>query len=122
MNAQIIEKDGKPEWAVLPYEEYRRLLDAAEEAEDMALYREAKAMPNEETFPSDVVNRILDGGHPVKVWREYRGLTQDQLASASGLSKPYISQIEAGKRTGTLESLQAIARVLDVSLDMLAGQ
>ena len=119
MNTQIIKKNGKPEWAVLPYEEYLRLLDATEDAEDLVLYKEAMARQDEELIPSEVVNRILDEESPFKVWREYRGLSQEQMAKAAGLSKPYISQIESGKRVGTIESLQAIAKVLKVSLDLL---
>ena len=44
-------------------------------------------------------------------------MTQQQLADATGISKPYLSQIETGKRTGTTEILSAIAKALDVSLD-----
>lgn len=119
--AQIIAKDGKPEWAVVPYSEYQRLLEAAEAAEELTLYREAKTRRREEEIPSEVVYRILDGEHPVAVWREHRGMTQEQLAKAAHLSAPYISQIEARKRVGTLKSLVALAHSLNVSLEMLGG-
>ncbi len=42
-NIQLIEKDGKPEWAILPYEEYLALLEQAEELEDIRDYDAAKA-------------------------------------------------------------------------------
>src|SRR3990172_1839383 len=71
----------------------------------------------DELIPAEVVYAILDGENPIKVWREYRGLTQQQLADKAGISKPYLSQIETGKRTGTTEILSAIAKSLDVSLD-----
>ena len=35
MNVQIIEKNGKPEWAVIPYAEYQKLQEAFEDAEDI---------------------------------------------------------------------------------------
>ena len=70
-------------------------------------------------FPSEVVFAIIDGENPIKVWREYRGLTQQQLAGAARISKPYLSQIETGKRTGSTEILSAIAKALDVSLDQI---
>jgi len=46
-------------------------------------------------------------------------MTQQELATRAGISKPYLSQIETGKRQGTVETLSAIARSLDVPLDVL---
>ncbi|MBK7455717.1 MAG: helix-turn-helix transcriptional regulator [Anaerolineales bacterium] len=117
---QIIERDGKPEWAVLPYEEYLQLIDQSELLEDIRDFDTINAAIDrreEELIPSEVVYAILDGENPIKVWREYRELTQQQLAETAGISKPYLSQIETGKRIGTAEILSAIAKALDVSLD-----
>ena len=117
---QIIERDGKPEWAVLPYEEYLQLLEQAELLEDIRDFDAISAAierGDEELIPAEVVYAILDGENPIKVWREYRGLTQQQLSDKAGISKPYLSQIETGKRTGTTEILSAIAKSLDVSLE-----
>ena len=115
MSAQIIEKDGVPEFAVLPYAEYERLLAIAEDkmdAADVLAYREAR----EECFPESLVN----GDHPIKVYRNYRQLTQQELADLIGKSKPYIAKLEAGERTGTIDVLARIAEVLEVDLDQLA--
>jgi len=57
----------------------------------------------------------------VKLWRTQRNLTQDELAGRAGISKPYLSQIETGKRQGTVDTLRAIARALDVPPDVLIG-
>ncbi len=117
---QFIKRDGKPEYAVLPYEEYLKLLEQAEMLEDIRDYDLAKAeieRGKDELIPAEVVYAILDGENPIKVWREYCGLTQQQLADTAGISKPYLSQIETGKRTGTTEILSAIAKALNVSLD-----
>jgi hypothetical protein len=78
MNIQIIEKDGNPEWAVIPYKEYVRLVAEAEMLQDVRDYDNAlEAMKQgEETIPSEVVYAILDGENPIRVWREHRGLTQ----------------------------------------------
>lgn len=62
----------------------------------------------------------MDGKKPIKVWRENRELTQQQLANRVEISKPYLSQLETGKRTGTTEVLAAIAKALDVSLEQIA--
>lgn len=117
---QIIERDGKPEWAVLPYEHYLQLLEQAELIEDIRDFDRINAAierGEEELIPAEVVYAILDGASPIKVWREHRGLTQQQLADAAGISKPYLSQIETGRRKGTMEILSAIAKTLNVSLD-----
>ncbi len=120
MTVQVIEKDGQPEWAILPYDAFLRLVEDAELLRDIRDYDAAKAglkRGEDELIPSAVVYAILDGANPIKVWREYRGLTQRQLAQAAGISTPYLSQIEAGKRTGTTEVLTAIAQALRVMLD-----
>jgi transcriptional regulator with XRE-family HTH domain len=46
-------------------------------------------------------------------------MTQQDLADKAGISKSYLSQIESGKRQGTVETLSAIARSLEVPLDVL---
>lgn len=119
MNVQVIEKDGKPEWAVIQYTDYQRLVEAAEMLQDVQDYDEAKKAieSGEELVPSEVVYAILDGENPIKVWREYRGLTQRQLAEAVGISTPYLSQLETGKRKGGTEVLSATAEALGLSLD-----
>jgi DNA-binding XRE family transcriptional regulator len=117
---QIIEKAGKPEWAVLPYEKYLALIEQAELLEDIQDFDRITAAierGEEELIPSEVVYAIMDGENPIKVWREFRGLTQQQLADEAGISKPYLSQIETGKRTGTTDILSAIAKALNLSLD-----
>ena len=116
---QVILKEGQPEYAVLPYDFYLQLVEDAEMLEDIRDYDEAKKRiaEGEELVPAELVYAIIDGENPVKVWREYRGLTQQALAAQSGISAAYLSQIETGKRTGTAEVLQAIARALDVTLD-----
>ncbi|MBE0599369.1 MAG: helix-turn-helix transcriptional regulator [Desulfuromonadales bacterium] len=122
MKAQIIEKDGKPEYAVIPYADYLRLLQALEDKADAAVvaeFHEAYRAGREFMVPAEILRRELEGEAPIKLWRERRGLTQQALADQAGISKPYLSQIESGKRQGTVETLAAIARVLAVPLDVL---
>lgn len=44
---------------------------------------------------------------------------QHDLAEKVGISVPYLSQLEHGKRRGTLEVLSAIGKALGVGLDEL---
>ena len=120
MSIQVIERNGKPEWAVLPYAEYMKLVEQAEMLEDTRDYDTAKAAVergDEELVPAEVVYAILDGQSPIKVWREYRRLRQHQLAKAAGISVPYLSQLESGKRKGSAAILAALSKALKVSLD-----
>jgi len=61
---QIIERDGKPEWAVLPYEEYLRLVEQAELLEGIRDF-DGMSMTlergEEELIPAEVIHAILDG-------------------------------------------------------------
>ncbi|NTW68718.1 MAG: helix-turn-helix transcriptional regulator [Chlorobiaceae bacterium] len=127
MNApgQVIERDGKPEWAVLPYDLYVQLAEEAEMLQDIRDYDSVKTtieQGKEELIPGDVTFALMDGENAIKVWREYRGLTQQQLAEVAEISTPYLSQIETGKRTGTTEVLLAVAKALKVTLDDIVIQ
>lgn len=120
MSVQVIKKGDKPEWAILPYEAYLQLVEKAEMLQDIQDYDSAKAAlarGDEELIPSEVVYAILDGENAIKVWREYRRLSQQDVAENAGISVPYLSQLERNKRKGSLEVLSAVARVLEVSLD-----
>ncbi len=116
---QIIRKDGQPEWAVVPFKDYQKLIRDSELLMDVKAYDEAKKAiaEGEEVIPSEVTFRIIDGENPIKVWREYRTLTQKQLGDKVGISKAYLSQIESGKRKGTMEVLASIAEALGSLLD-----
>ena len=82
-------------------------------------FRERLAAGEEELIPASVVNRLLAGDNPVRVWREHRGLKTGELAEAAGLSQAYVSQIEAGKREGAIVAMKAISKVLNLNIDDL---
>ena len=116
MTTQIIlDEAGEPAYAVIPWREFERLVPAAAEAavSDEALYDRAKAEGGE-FFPAEIVDRLLAGERPIGVYRKYRGLTQKQLADAASINAVYLSQIETGKRAGSLKTLAAIAKALGV--------
>ena|SRR5258708_46803 len=116
---QVLEVEGKPRLAVVPLAEWQRIIDRLEDAEDALAVRRWRANPGE-TVPADVVNRLLDGANKIKVWRTHRGMTQQALADACGVSKPYISQLEAGSRLASQGVLRKLAGALRVDLDDLA--
>ena len=120
-NVQVIKRNGKRLFAVIPWDEYERLRDAAEMDADVRSYDEALAR-DDEYFPVEVVDRLLAHENPIKVYREYRGLTQQRLAQSAGIGKSYLSQIESGKRGGSSKVLRAIAKALDVDLDDVVAE
>ena len=89
--------------------------ESGEDAADQAAYEEAKAR-DEEAFPLEMAERLVAGAHPIKVFREYRGMTQAALADQVGLSAMYLSQIETGRRGGSTKALRRIAAALDIDL------
>ena len=122
MTVQTIDRNGKPEYVVLSWADYQALLEAAEDTIDGALldaFTKKLSSGEDETVPAAVLDALLAGANPVKVWREYRGLTQDALATQSGISKAYLCQIETGKRKGTIKTLRAIATALGITVDDL---
>ena len=122
MSVQLIEQNGQPEWAILPYEDYLRLVEKAEMLEDIQDYDRVKSAVEsgeEEVLPANVAYALADGENPVKIWREYRQLTQQGLAKIAEISVPYLSQIETGKRKASTKVLVAIAGVLQVDVDDL---
>ena len=53
--------------------------------------------------------------------RKERGLSQERLAEAVGVSRQTVSKWERGAAEPALEKLRALAEVFGVSLDSLAG-
>ena len=49
--------------------------------------------------------------------RRGKGWTQDQLAAASGVSQPTISQLEKGETVPKWPTVRALAIALEMSLD-----
>jgi len=116
---QILEVEGKPRLAVIPLAEWERIVARLEDAEDALAVRRWRARPGE-TVPAEIVNRLLDGENKIKVWRTHRGMTQQALADSCGVSKPYVSQLEAGSRLASQAVLRKLASALRVDLDDLA--
>ena len=96
-------------------------MERLEDLDDLRAVAEWRARPDRETFPAAVVDALLDGANPIKIWREHRGLTRRALAEACGLAEAYVAQLEAGRRRGSLDVLRRVARALRVDLDVLAG-
>lgn len=122
MSVQVITSPGGERLVVLPETDYIDLIRRAEDAADgeaVRRFRAALGAGEEELLPADLVDRLLSGENPLRVWREYRGLTIKALAEEAGVASSYLSQIETGKRAGTVETLGRLAAILRTTIDDL---
>jgi DNA-binding Xre family transcriptional regulator len=109
--------------------EYEALLARIEDAEDNALLDNVEARERElgkekaraDYLPGELVRRLIDGEHPVRVWRAHRGLTREALAAAAGIAPSYLSEIETRHKPDSFSALAKLAAALRISLDDLAA-
>lgn len=101
-NVQIIEYNGTPAFAVIPYADYLEMIPKRNESD---------------YIPHEVVELVVKKDfNLVKAWRKHLGLTQKEVAKKAGITQAALSQMEKTDnelRTGTLEKL-ADAMGIDV--------
>ena len=108
------------ESVTIPRAEYERLCALEEDFADIraALAVEARiASGADELVPARVADRLIEGESPLRVWREYRGLSQSALARATGVSRVQIVEIEGGRNTGSVRTLRKLADILRVTVN-----
>ena len=109
-------------FAVLPIEELQRLIEDAEMLADVKAYDAVKAhleRGDEELIPLEITERRLSGESTVKIWREHRGITKEELAKAANVSRTMIAAIEAKYKKGGIGTLKKLEVALKVDLDHL---
>jgi len=58
-------------------------------------------------------------GKRIAALRKLAGMSQEDLALRAGLQRTHVSRIEAGKYAVTLETIQAIAEALYMTVDII---
>jgi len=58
-------------------------------------------------------------GNRIRELRSVKGITQEDLAEQSGLSRQYIGDVERGARNISLVNIEKIAGAFDISLSEL---
>jgi DNA-binding XRE family transcriptional regulator len=112
---------------ILPRAEYDRLKAIEQEAiEDAACARMIDQAKKDVAngallLPLAIVQRLADGENPIRVLRQFRGMTQAELATADSvqITQNYLSDLETGKRKGPIALHRKLAQALDVTLDLL---
>ena len=59
---------------------------------------------------------LAELGARVRAWRARRGMTRRVLAADSGLSERFLADVESGKGNVSINSLEGIARALNISI------
>jgi len=100
--------------------DYEALLATREDTADIAILRAAEAAVQRgesELLPVEMVERVLAGENPVRVWRSHRGLSAHELAEAAGMAPSYLSEIETGRKPGSFDAMARLARALGVAME-----
>ncbi|MEW6521375.1 MAG: helix-turn-helix domain-containing protein [Thermodesulfobacteriota bacterium] len=105
---QIIIQNGKPAFAVIPWDEYQELIHNQAEDNEPDIW-----------FPNEVVKANVRGETLVKAWREYFKLTQKELAEKSGMKQSALARLESGNSKPRKSTLKKIADALKIELDQL---
>lgn len=103
-NVQIINgPNGEPVYVVIPY----------------VTYMQTQSRHQDDSVPHQIVGMIADHGWtPARAWREYLGLTQQEMASRLGITQPAYAQQEAGQRPRRI-TRERIAAAMGIPLAML---
>lgn len=90
---------------------------------DVQAYDEAKARlenGRDELVPLEMSQRRMPGEAPLRIWREHRHITQEQLAKKSKVSRALIAAIETHRKSGSVGTWKKLASALKVNWDDLA--
>src|SRR5271157_4863210 len=124
MRIETIARKGK-EFAVIPVKDQQKLMEDAEMLADVKAYDAAKLRlrskdGEDELIPLEFTERRLRGEPALRIWREHRKLTQEQLAKKSKVSRALIAAIETNRKSGSVTTWKKLGAVLDVSWEQLA--
>ena len=99
----IAGKDGKPEYAVIPFKVFQTLCN-----------HKVREFNEKETIPHEVIKKIhLEDMSSIQAWREYLNLTQTEIAERMGISQAAYSQMETSKKNRKA-TLEKIAQAMDI--------
>ena len=102
MKYDLLHIQGKP-YVLVPLHDYRDMIGG-----------------ESDTLPSDVLDDIAANPlQKLRIIRKYNGMTQVDLAKKAGISRPYLTEIETGKKEGSIRAIKALAEALDIDIGFL---
>lgn len=116
MGIQIIKTEAGEELVVMSRREYDALMAQVgdEEAEDRMTLLIAAEARGEAPLPGSVSAAMLAGDSLLKALRKWRGMTQTDVAGELDINQGYLSELEAGSKAGSPETLRRLAGLYDV--------
>lgn len=97
-----------------------REIEDLEDELDLALVRlGAYQDVGAEDVPLSLVEQLSEGANPTQAWRQYRGMSLEELAQAARIPAALLIPIESGREDLPLRTMAAIARALRLDLDDL---
>ena len=107
-SVQIIEQNGQPLFAVIPYADY------------LAVFGRVISKPKvDDTVPHEVMRYVLREDFSLaRAWREYLGLTQEEVAAKMDITQSALAQIEASTKPRKA-TRQKLALALGINLEQL---
>ena len=120
MNVQYIsDENGEIQFAILPIEEYRSLVDDDNDEEWEDVPYEASEF-DDVPLPFAIADIITSKNvSAIAAWRIYRGLTQAQAAEKAGISQAALSQIEKAGTRPQAKTREQFAAIYDFRPDQL---
>jgi DNA-binding XRE family transcriptional regulator len=119
---QKITSPNGEEMVLMSVAEYERLIEAAEDLRDSAIAERSRReieTGEAELLTHAEVKEMLAAKTPLAFWRKKRGMTQAELANATGVAQGFLSEIESGQKPGTAATLKKIADALRITVDDL---
>jgi predicted transcriptional regulator len=105
INYQTIMAHGKPVFAVVPYQDFMRLIGPTA------------------TIPHEVVGLVVKKNYSLlRAWREHLGITQEEMARRLHVKQAAVSQQEAPDKKPRRATLEKWAAALGVNVEQLREQ
>jgi DNA-binding XRE family transcriptional regulator len=126
-NPQIIRTPAGEELVVLPRAEYDAMVaaleDAAEDEADARIGAErlAEIAAGAGMMTPDESGNVLVRMGYLRAARNARGLTQAQVAETVGIAQGFLSDIEAGRRNGSPETMKRLAEALGLPAEQFVA-
>ena len=98
-------------------------MEDAEMLADVKAYDAAKARladGEDELIPLEITERRLNGEPALRIWREYRKLSQERLARKAKVSHALIAAIETKRKAGSVSTWKKLGAALSVGWEQLA--